>query len=205
MGHDIITEIATFFDKCSRDGMMASFTGEDLEKVETFLRAWDIRPGDRILEPGCGSGRLTEYLSREVGKRGEVFACDLSSEMIGQAQARNLPATVEFNVCTVMNIPRSDAYFEKVLCFNVFPHFHDPDAALAEIHRICAAGGELWINHLWSRDYINNIHRNASSDVIVSHRIPPDREMMRLIENASFTVIDLSDSERGYTLHARKD
>ena len=196
-------EIGKFFDECAQNGIMDSFEPEDEAKIRECLEYWNIQPGHYILEPGCGSGRLTEYLASAVGFEGKVYACDLSCEMIARAKKRNLPEQVIIYSGSVNSVPAADNYFDKVICFQVFPHFSDKILAMTEIARVLKPGGDLWINHLLSREEVNNLHRNASG-VVISHKILPSDEMHRLLSDTGFRVVEIKDSSRGYRAHALK-
>ena len=196
-------EIGGYFDDCAKRGHMWSFSPMELQMLQTAMERWDIRPGHRILEPGCGSGRLTGYLARAVGPEGEVFACDLSKDMIGLASKRNLPETAVFYHGSVLGIPKEDDYFDKAVCLAVFPHFSDRTAALAEIARVLKPGGDFWIDHFRSREAINDTHENASG-VIVSHLIPPENDMEELLVGAGFDVQGIWNFDRGYCVHGVK-
>ena len=78
-------ELADYFDRCAADGVMSAFTPEEEPKIERLLAMWNLKPGDRVVEPGCGSGRLTEHLARAVGNNGHVLAVDISRGMIDKA------------------------------------------------------------------------------------------------------------------------
>ena len=197
-------EVALFFDGCAAEGIFDSFAPEDEAKINMLLELWDIQPGQRILEPGCGSGRLTEILACEIGDTGEIFACDLSAEMISIAKKRKLPGTVTFSHGSLNNIPCNDSYFDIVICFQVFPHFLDQERSLTKIASLLKPAGDLWINHLESRNAINTKHKNASG-VVISHQIPPSEEMLRLMKHAGFeTIFVEEDSPHGYSAHVRK-
>ena len=194
-------EVSCYFNECAQQGIMESFSSEEVLKLKTALELWNIQPGQRILEPGCGSGRLTEYLARAVDTKGEVYACDISGEMIRCARKRNLPDNVTFLCGSVNSVPKDNYYFDKVICLAVFPHFSDQALSLTEIARVLQPGGDLWIEHFKSRETINTFHKNAS-DVIVSHIIPPDEEMYRLLTKSGFEVEGIWDSPEGYRVHA---
>ncbi len=194
-------EIGAFFDKCANNGLMAEFDEAEKKKLARFLGMWNIRPGDRILEPGCGTGRLTEILAGIVGKDGAVVASDLSGEMIARAKKRGLPPWVRVDCASFHPVPVEDGYFDIVLCFQVFPHFNDRRRALAEIRRVIKPGGTLWIAHLSSRAAINTLHHNAG-DVVVSHMIPDEIEMRNLLAGEGFTVKMIQDSPEGYMVQA---
>jgi SAM-dependent methyltransferase len=60
----------------------------DVQLVQTRFRAalatgWDIRPGDRVLEVGCGQGDMTAVLAAAVGAGGHVTAVDLADPDYG--------------------------------------------------------------------------------------------------------------------------
>jgi len=196
-------EIGEFFDECAQKGIMDSFDHEEKSKLAGCLKQWSIKPGQYILEPGCGSGRLTEYLAEAVGSGGKVYACDLSEEMIRKVKKRNLPDHVIVYCGSVNTVQTPDSYFDKIICFQVFPHFCDMKVSLTEIARVLKTGGDLWINHLPSRDEINNLHRNASR-VVTSHYIPSSDEMYCLLTQNGFKVREIRDSSEGYQAHAIK-
>ena len=195
--------IGAFFDKCAQEGFMANFDEEEQVKLTECLTHWNIRRGDRILEPGCGSGRLTSVLAEHAGTSGFIMACDVSREMIDRALKRNFPPQVHLFHGSVNSVPVDNEYFDIVLCFQVFPHFTDRHRALTEINRVLKPGGRLWINHLSSRKTINERHRNAG-DPIISHMIPDSQEMHTLLTASGFSVEEFSDSHSYYRISARK-
>jgi ubiquinone/menaquinone biosynthesis C-methylase UbiE len=46
----------------------------------------DLKPGDRVLEIGCGTGRNFPYLREAVGPQGRVYGVDISSGMLARAR-----------------------------------------------------------------------------------------------------------------------
>lgn len=196
-------EIARYFDERADEGFMAGFSAAEREKLEQALRRWNIRPGCRILEPGCGTGRLTGYLAQTVGPDGEVFACDISKAMIDRARGRGLPVQAVFHHGTAADIPRGEGWFDMIVCFAAFPHFTGRERTLAEFRRVLCSGGGLQIEHFKSRAEINSIHRRAG-DIIVSHSIPDEKEMRTILVNAGFTVQEIAEENDSYSLHAVK-
>jgi ubiquinone/menaquinone biosynthesis C-methylase UbiE len=203
MHNDKESAIGEYFDDCARNGYMSSFSPEDFERLDTFFDDWNLRPGDRVFEPGCGTGRLTELIAQRVGPSGAVYACDLSCSMIGLARERMLPEQVELYRGSVIEVPVGDGFFDTVILFQVFPHFDNRPRALGEIHRLLKKDGDLWIAHLKSREEINTLHSNASA-VVISHRIPEDKELRELFESSGFRVDYIGDSPKGYRAHAWK-
>lgn len=195
--------IGAFFDDCAHNGFMASFTPDDIQRLNAFFADWDIHTGEHIFEPGCGSGRLTELIASKVGSSGAIYACDLSCAMISLARERNLPEHVTLYRGSVVEVPVKDGFFDKVLLFQVFPHFDDRLRALKEINRVLQQDGDLWINHLKSREEINSLHRNASA-VVISHHIPDNDTLVTLLDSSGFKMDGIWDSPDGYRAHAWK-
>ena len=52
------------------------------------LETLNLRPGERVLELGCGGGYYTREAARFVGPTGRVCAIDISSDKVAAAQAR---------------------------------------------------------------------------------------------------------------------
>lgn len=194
-------QLATYFDACARDGEMAEFDADEQRRLDAFLELWRIEPGDRILEPGCGTGRLTRILSEATSPSGRVLAMDISPEMVEQARARDFPAHVTVLQGSVAAVPSDDGSFDKVLCLNVFPHFSDRGATLCEFARVVRDGGDLWINHFANREAINEFHHGCDPSVR-DHLIPPDDEVRALVQEAGFDVVSHDDDDPGYRLHA---
>jgi trans-aconitate methyltransferase len=95
----------------------------------------DPRPGERVLDIGCGDGALTEKLV-EAGCR--VVAIDASPEQVRAARERGLDARVAD--ATALDF---DAEFDAVFSNAVLHWIRAPDAALAAIRRSLAPDGRL--------------------------------------------------------------
>ena len=104
----------------------------------------DAKPGERVLEIGCGLGADARELAERVLPGGEVVAVDLSNAMVAAARERHderLPVT--YDVADVTALPYDDASFDIVRIERVLQHV--PDAALAcrEIARVLKPGGRV--------------------------------------------------------------
>ncbi len=196
--------VGQYFDELAREDLFAAFDDEESDRVRWFMSQWRVRRGERILEPGCGQGRLTALLAGAVGPEGEVFAVDVSRAMIRQARARALPSQVRFAVRSVYALPQPDSWFDQVVCFNVFPHFLRPRDALAVMARVLKPGGTLWICHVDHRDKLNSFHRGTAAPV-ARQELPDAPVMSAVLEEAGLTVLQLLDGpETGYLLQARR-
>jgi ubiquinone/menaquinone biosynthesis C-methylase UbiE len=82
-------ERAAFFDSQVEAPWADTPYGQaENSKLERLFAQCGSLAGCAVLETGCGTGRLTELLSRQVGPIGFVHACDISRRMVQKAQER---------------------------------------------------------------------------------------------------------------------
>ena len=104
------------------------------------LRIADIRPGQTILEVGCGTGFFTIPAAQMVGDRGHIIAMDASSgflkEVAKKVQAANL-TNVTIVQRDALNTGLENESIDKALLFGVIPFPLLPlDKLLPEMHRV---------------------------------------------------------------------
>ena len=127
--------------------------GEDMERhhldiTEKTVRLMNLRPGERVLDLGCGSGWATRLLARLVGDGpegfGQVVGVDVSDEMVRQArQASKDFENILYVWGSAQQIPWEENFFDKVLSVESFYYYADQDRALMELFRVMAPRGRL--------------------------------------------------------------
>jgi len=193
--------VAAYFDRCADEGAFDEFSCEELPVVEELLRQMNIQAGDKIVEPGCGTGRLTRLLAEMVGPKGKIFAFDVSPRMIEKCLARNLPPQVEIARAEATNLPFPDGQFDGVVCLNTFPHFENHPAVLKEFRRLLRKNGVLWVAHTHSREWVNSLHSSLGG-ILATHLLPDRREFEGLLRRTGFSVEFLQDLADRYLLKA---
>src|SRR5438046_8625340 len=133
----------------------AAGRGEEMERhhasiVEQTLRLMELRPGERVLDMGCGAGWATRILARMVGDgpqgHGQVIGIDIADEMIRRARAGSTDFdNVMFVWGSAHQIPWEENFFDKVLSVESFYYYPDQDRALAELFRVLAPRGRMFI------------------------------------------------------------
>jgi ubiquinone/menaquinone biosynthesis C-methylase UbiE len=112
------------------------------------FRADVIRPGDRVLDVGAGSGTDTLTAARLVGPQGNVFALDMTQAMLAKLRGNAAQAQVG-NVDVIEGnaeaIPLPDASVDVVTSNGVLNLVPDKPRAFAEIHRVLRPGGSAQI------------------------------------------------------------
>jgi SAM-dependent methyltransferase len=116
-----------------------------------------IPSGARILDAGCGSGRVLDELARF----GEVTGVDLSPAAVAAASARGHERVSR---APIEELPFADSSFHLVTCLDVIEHTDDDVSALRELLRVTRPGGHLLVTapayqSLWSAHDERNEHR----------------------------------------------
>jgi SAM-dependent methyltransferase len=114
------------------------------------LAALAPRPGERILDLGCGSGATTAALCAAVGPGGVVTGADISADQVAAARARPGNERARFLVADAATHPFEprgfDALFSRFGCM----FFGDPPAAYANLHRALKPGARVVLT-AWCR------------------------------------------------------
>jgi len=99
-----------------------------------------LKPGDRVLDVGCGTGGVTIPAKQRVGKTGEAAGIDPSPEMIAIARqkARRAGLEIDFRVGVIESLPFPDGTFDAVISSLMMHHLpqHLQVRGLAEILRV---------------------------------------------------------------------
>lgn len=102
-----------------------------------------IEADDVVLECACGTGAISVPMAKKCKK---LIATDFSEGMLKQTakKCRNLK-NVFVRKADIMNIKCKDEIFDKVVAGNVIHLLDNPEAAIAELKRVCKKGGKIII------------------------------------------------------------
>lgn len=119
---------------------------------EALFAAADLRPGERVLDVGVGSGPTTATAHAAVQPDGRVTGIDIAPMMIDAAR-REVPAPdIEWIVGDVVTQPLPAAAFDVVISRFGVMFFSEPVAGFARLHDAVRAGGRLAVATWCRRD-----------------------------------------------------
>ena len=114
-----------------------------------IIKMAKIKPGDKVLDVGCGSGNLTLTAKKYVGASGSAYGIDAAPEMIEVAckKAKRNGFEAIFEIGLIEKIPYLDATFDVVINRLVIHHLPDDlkRRGFAEIFRVLKPGGHFFV------------------------------------------------------------
>ncbi|HEY0312495.1 MAG TPA: methyltransferase domain-containing protein [Allosphingosinicella sp.] len=104
-----------------------------------------LQAGDRVLDLGCGAGRMIRHLA-PFARSCEIWGADISARHIYWCQ-RNLTPPFHFLTSTkTPHLPFPDGYFRLIYCGSLFTHIDDlAKAWLLELRRLLAPNGRVYL------------------------------------------------------------
>ena len=125
---------------------------EHIDQLETMLSGMSARliaavaarPGENILDIGCGGGPTSAELAQVVGDAGEVLGVDISEVILGAARRRfGHFANLRFETADATAHPFSAAHYDVITSRFGVMFFPDPHAAFGNIRRAAKPGARL--------------------------------------------------------------
>ena len=186
--------------------------GEEMENhhisiTQQTLAVMKLKPGERVLDLGCGAGWASRLLAHAVGggdRPGQVVGLDVSDEMIRRARATSQQYdNILFVVGSAQQIPWQEGFFDKVLSVESFYYYGDQGGALDEVRRVMAPGGELNILINLYKD--NHYSLRWVDELNVPVQVKSEQEYMDLFKAHGFEKVraqripDLSPTPEEYS------
>ena len=167
-----------------------------------------LRPGDRVIDMGCGAGRH----AFEMYRRGaDVVAFDQDADELsgvsdlfaGMREAGEVPAGAEADVKQgdALALPFADGEFDRVVASEVLEHIPDDLTAIAELVRVLRPGGTMavtvprWLPERICWALSDEYHANEGGHI----RIYTGEELVGKLQDAGMV---LEGQDHAHALHA---
>ncbi|MFG2447993.1 class I SAM-dependent methyltransferase [Streptomyces sp. NPDC048512] len=120
---------------------------DDGPAYEAAVSDMGLRPGDRVLDAGCGTGRALPPLKAVVGASGVVVGADLTWAMLEAAVRAGRDRDGHLLLTDVAALPLRSESLDAVFAAGLVAHLPNPAENLRELARVVRPGGTLALFH----------------------------------------------------------
>lgn len=120
-------------------------------RAAEIVASLGLEPGMRVLDAGCGPGRVTVPLAQAVGATGEIVALDMQAGMLSRAEEKTRGAglgNVRFLQAGLGAGALPRAQFDRAILVTVLGEIPDRHAAMAELFAALKPGGLLSVTEM---------------------------------------------------------
>ncbi|MGW7819551.1 class I SAM-dependent methyltransferase [Streptomyces puniciscabiei] len=139
------TRVQEFFT--ARAGDWDSRFPDDGPAYAAAVADLGLRPGDRVLDAGCGTGRALPPLRAAVGASGVVLGADLTPAMLAAAVRAGRDRDGRLLLTDVAALPLRSGALDAVFAAGLIAHLPHPEKNLRELARVVRPGGMLALFH----------------------------------------------------------
>lgn len=177
---------------------------DSMEEIEdrdiiALLDEVKIPTGVRVLDLGCGTGRITSLLHEYT--HNDIYGLDVSSKMIEIAKEKYKDRDyAHFLVGDFLSYKTKNPY-DLIIIYNAYPHFVDTDAFKESLKRNLKANGRFAIIHSLSRSKLAKVH-NDMKDKITRVLSEPSEEAKVFLD--SFRIDVAKEDDHSYLIIGTK-
>ena len=161
-----------------------------VNRARDIVELLQLEPGMKVLDAGCGPGRLTLPLAEAVGSQGEVVALDVQDGMLARVREKVQAAglqNVQYLRAGLGEGKLPQAHFDRALLVTVLGEIPDQVTALKEIHGALKPGGILSV-----------------TEVIFDPHFQRRETVSHVAQAAGFKEKNMFGGSLAYTLHLEK-
>jgi len=200
------------------DSQLAYSTGifldpnEDVEtaqrrKYDYVLRLLDIRPGERVLDVGCGWGSNMLYLAAHTQGlfHGITLSAEQRLELLRRAKARGLEHKISVDRCHVEDLALPPESVDAVLFSGSIVHMRNREKIHQLVAKILRPGGRVLISDCYFPAQVRGDRASAATDYILFKTLGYClllnlHEELGLMEKAGLDVLHVQDLTSSYAL-----
>lgn len=162
----------------------------ETNRASVILRLLDLQPGMKVLDAGCGPGRLAIPCAQALEPQGELTALDLQPGMLARTQEKSRAAglsNIRFTQAGLGEGKLEQDYYDRALLVTVLGEIPNQEAALKEIFSALKPGGILSV-----------------TEVIFDPHFQGRETVLRVAGAAGFREKGFFGKRLAYTLHVEK-
>jgi Methylase involved in ubiquinone/menaquinone biosynthesis len=160
---------------------------------QKMLELCDVKEGDKVLDVGCGNGKLIDKISHKA--KIKAYGIDISPNMIKECKSQY--PDIEFAVTSGEKLPFDDGSFDIVTICCVLHHLHNPSKFFEEAKRVLVKDGIIIVGEpcypLIIRkitDWIVSPLLKAGDNNLFSHK-----RLMKLFTDNGFIITEVDKND----------
>jgi ubiquinone/menaquinone biosynthesis C-methylase UbiE len=166
--------------------------GREAKLRQVTIGLAGVKPGDTVLEVGCGTGTLTLAAKKAAGPTGKAYGIDIISGMIEASRRKATEAGEEitFQEGSIADIPYEKNTFDVVLCSFMIFHMSEETRrkGITEVLRVLKPGG-CWL--ILDLDLPTQPIQRAIAEGVLGFSANEDlRGLIPLLESAGFSGVE---------------
>ena len=135
-------------------------------RASVIIDLLGLQPGMKVLDAGCGPGRLAIPAAKAIGSQGELTALDLQAGMLARVQEKARTAGLSNIRLIQVELGKGKlekAYYDRSMLVTVLGEIPEQEAALQEIYQALKPGGILSVTeiifdpHFQSRESVQRV------------------------------------------------
>lgn len=171
----------------------------------------NLRPGEVVVDLGCGGGIDVLLAARKVGPTGKAVGIDMTPEMIARAgrnadqlRARGEALNVEFHLAPMEKMPLPDDSIDCLISNCVINLAADKPAVFREMARVLKPGGRVAVSDIaLKKELPAELASSVAAYVGCVAGALPVAEYERLLKEAGFAAVEVVDSGADLNAYAK--
>jgi len=138
-----MSKVVETFDRWAEEGRDAELEREHGDVARQVIADMQLRPGERVLDLGCGNGWATRLIA-QANAGVQAIGVDASPKMIARAEAlHSLTIRARYELGTFEQLDFKDNHFDRVFSMEALYYAADLGRAIRECLRVLKPGGSV--------------------------------------------------------------
>jgi cyclopropane-fatty-acyl-phospholipid synthase len=169
------------------------------KKLDIYAEFMQLKPGDRILDVGCGWGGPLVYLCHKYGAIGHGITVSPMAIPVAEARAAKYGVDARFEVIHWQNMEQIEE-FDAIFTDEVIVHFNDLDGFFGKCHSMLKPGGrmvnkELHFTHSSHEDWSDSLSQHINKVYAFTGNYRTLAQELQLLDDNNFRLSNLYEMD----------